>query len=84
VVSAGRVVGMISRRDVIAVLARHDALIEAEIDEELRQAGVECTVVVNEGVVELQDADGPESLRIARVLASRVPGVIGVSPGHAT
>lgn len=84
VVSSGRVVGMLSRRDVIAVLARHDDLIEAEIDEELRQAGVECTVVVNEGVVELRDADDPESLRIAQLLASRVPGVIGVSAGRAT
>jgi CBS domain-containing protein len=79
VVSSGRVVGMISRRDVIAVLARQDLLIEAEIDEELRQAGVECTVAVNDGIVELDDADGPDSLRIAQLIASHVPGVIGVS-----
>jgi CBS domain-containing protein len=81
VVSHGCVVGVVSRRDVIAVFAREDVLIEAQIDEELRQAGVECTVDVNDGVVRLRDADDPDALRIARVIASRVPGVIGVSAG---
>lgn len=79
VVGFGRVVGMVSRRDVIAVLAHRDELIEAEVDEELRQAGVECMVEVEDGVVRLRDADGPDVLRIAQVIASRVPGVIGVS-----
>jgi CBS domain-containing protein len=84
VVGFGQVVGMISRRDVIAVLARQDVLIEAEIDEELRLAGVECTVEVSDGVVHLQDADGPDSLRIAQIIASRVPGVVGLSVGSPT
>jgi CBS domain-containing protein len=79
VVGSGRVVGMVSRRDVIAVLARQDPLIEAEIDEELRRAGVECTVEVNDGVVHLEGADGPDTLRIAQVIASGVSGVIGVT-----
>jgi predicted transcriptional regulator len=78
VVDSGRVVGMVSRRDVIAVLARQDELIEAEVDEELREAGVECAVEVEDGVVRLRNADGPDALRIAQVIASRVPGVIGV------
>ena len=84
VVELGRVVGMISRRDVIAVLARQDALIEAEIDEALREAGVECTVEVGDGLVRLGDAEGPDSLRIAQVIASRVPGVVGVSVKNPT
>lgn len=79
VVAGGRVVGMVSRRDVIAVLARQDELIEAEVDEALRVAGVECTVDVDDGVVHLHDADGQDSLRVAQVIASRVPGVVGVS-----
>jgi CBS domain-containing protein len=81
VVSFGRVVGMVSRRDVIALLARTDPLIEAEVDDALRLAGVECTVEVNDGVVHLRDANGPESLEIARVIASRAAGVVGVSVG---
>jgi len=79
VVHQGRVVGIVSRRDVIAVLARNDVLIEAEIDDELRGAGVECTVDVSDGVVRLSDAASPEAARIATVIASRVPGVVGVS-----
>ena len=75
--SLGRVVGMVSRRDVIALLARMDVLIEAEVDESLRLAGVECTVEVNDGVVQLHNADDPKSLRIAQVIAARVPGVVG-------
>ena len=79
VVSLGRDVGVVSRRDVIAVLARQDELIEAEVDEEVRQAGVECAVEVDDGVVRLRNAEGPDAMRIAQVIASRVPGVIGVS-----
>lgn len=81
VVSSGRVVGMVSRRDVIAVLARADTLIEAEVDDSLRLAGVECTVEVIDGVVRLHNADDPDSLRVAQVIASRVPGVVGISTG---
>lgn len=79
VVAYGHLVGMVSRRDVIAVLARQDDLIEAEVDEALRMAGVECTVDVGDGIVSLRDAASPECLRIARVIAGRVPGVIGIS-----
>ncbi|MGC4112056.1 MAG: CBS domain-containing protein [Nocardioides sp.] len=79
VVAYGRLVGILSRCDVIAVLARQDALIEAEVDDALREAGVECTVTVSDGVASLRDADNAESLQIARVIAARVPGVVGVS-----
>jgi CBS domain-containing protein len=81
VVSEGRVIGMISRRDVIAVLARQDALIEAEVDDLLRQAGMECTVEVVDGLVHLHDAEGADTLRTARVIASRAAGVMGVDAG---
>lgn len=79
VVQHGHVVGMISRRDVVRVLARQDELIEAEVDEALRRAGVECTVQVDDGVVELGDADGPSAARVAQGIAARVRGVVGVS-----
>jgi len=79
VVLHDRVVGVISRRDVIAVLARRDPLIEAEVDELLRSAGVECSVDVVDGVVRIADGDDPGALRIARAIAASVPGVIAVS-----
>ena len=50
-----------------------------EVDEDLRQAGVECSVEVHDGVVRLTDAESSENLRVARVIASRVPGVVGIS-----
>ncbi len=81
VVELGRVVGVVSRRDVIAVLARQDSLIAAETDEALRAAGLECTVDVVDGVVHLRDQDDPEVLRVAQVIAARVPGVVGVAVG---
>jgi CBS-domain-containing membrane protein len=79
VVEHGRVVGIVSRSDVIAVLARQDMLIESEVDELLRAAGVECIASVNDGVVRLDSAANPEELRIARVIAGSVAGVIGVA-----
>ena len=83
VVGRGRVVGVISRRDVIAVLAREDASIEAELIGALRQAGVECTVSVDDGIARLSEAKGPDSLRVARLIAGGIPGVVGVSTGSA-
>ena len=79
VVDDGRVVGMVSRRDVIAVLAKRDPLIEAEVDELLRQADVECDVEVADGIVSLDGPTEPHAREIARVLASTVQGVVGVS-----
>jgi CBS domain-containing protein len=79
VVDHDRLVGIVSRSDVIAMLARRDAVIEAEVDDLLRAAEVDFLVEVVDGVVRL---DGPadEHLReIARVLASTVPGVVGVA-----
>jgi CBS domain-containing protein len=79
VVEHDHVVGVVSRCDVIAVLARQDALIEAEVDDLLRAAGVECVASVNDGVVRLESLARPEDLRIARVIAGSVPGVIAVA-----
>jgi len=79
VVDGDRVVGMVSRRDVIAVLAKSDPLIEAEVDELLRSADVECEVDVLDGMVSLSGPTESHAREIARVLASTVPGVVGVS-----
>jgi CBS domain-containing protein len=75
----GRVVGVVSRRDVIAVLAKRDPLIEAEVDELLRSAEVDCEVEVLDGVVRLDGPAEPHAREIARVLAGTVPGVVGVT-----
>jgi CBS domain-containing protein len=78
VVDDGRVVGMLSRRDLIAVLARADQLIEDEVDGLLRDGDVACRVAVVDGVVELTGQMDVHARDIARVLAASVPGVVGV------
>jgi CBS domain-containing protein len=78
VVDHGRVVGVVSRRDVVAVLARDDRRIEAEVDELLRSAGFECVVDVQEGVVSLSAPSDPHAQETVRVLAATVQGVLGV------
>lgn len=79
VVEHDRLVGVVSRRDVVALLARRDPLIEAEVDDLLRAADVECLVEVVDGVVRLDGPSDEHSREIARVLAGTVPGVVGVA-----
>lgn len=78
VVDGDRVVGVVSRRDVIAVLARSDALIETELGELLRAAEIELAVEVVDGVARLDGATEVHAREIARVLAGTVPGVVGI------
>ncbi len=82
VVEGGTVVGVISRRDIVAVLARSDQRIEAEVDELLRSAGVEAGVEVLDGVVVLDGPDEPHQQEMARVLVSTVQGVVGIRYGR--
>jgi predicted transcriptional regulator len=82
VVESGVVVGVVSRRDIVAVLARSDQRIEGEIDELLRSAGVEATVDVVDGVVVLDGPGEPHQQEMARVLVGTVQGVVGVRFGR--
>lgn len=81
VVSAGRVTGIISRRDIMKVLARPDAGIEAELqsllDDEIKMVGW-FHVRVDEGVVTLTGPADEASRRLAGLLARSVPGVVEV------
>jgi CBS domain-containing protein len=79
VVEHERLVGVVSRSDVIAMLARRDPLIEAEVDELLRAAEVDFLVEVVDGVVRLDGPTDEHTREIARVLASTVAGVVGVA-----
>jgi len=82
VVEGGVVVGVVSRRDIVAVLARSDERIGGEVDELLRSAGVEATVDVVDGVVVLDGPAEPHRQEMARVLVSTVQGVVGVRFGR--
>jgi CBS domain-containing protein len=70
----GRVVGVVSRRDIVRVLARSDREIEADLDDRLRLRG-DWLVEVEDGVATI---DGPETdaqRAFARATAYTVPGV---------
>jgi CBS domain-containing protein len=84
VVLAHRVVGMLSRSDVVRAMARADARIAADVDALLQEAGLEAwDCVVDQGHVrlraELLDAAPPADVRLASSLARTIAGVRSVS-----
>jgi len=82
VVDYGRVVGVVSRSDVVHLLARSDKHIHREIQELLRSAGVQCEVSVDGGVARIEKFEDPAQWRVAEVIVGSVPGVISVQfPG---
>lgn len=81
VVEAGRVVGIVSRRDVLRLLARSDAEIRAEIgellDDEILMLG-RFEAEVEGGLVTLSGPPDPRARRLAELLARSVGGVVEV------
>jgi predicted transcriptional regulator len=78
VVEDSRLVGIVSRTDVVRMLARRDERVEADIDELIRSEGMSWLVEVEDGVAVLEGAGHPSDVRLARALAFTVPGVVGV------
>jgi CBS domain-containing protein len=78
VVERGRVVGVISRSDVVHLLARSDDSVCAEIDELLRSAELEYHVEVEDGHVVLEGSQDPHKQRVAEVIANSARGVLSV------
>jgi CBS domain-containing protein len=78
VVEHGRVLGVVSRRDVIRLLARPDERIEAEVDELFRQAGHDWLVDVADGITVVQGPADEAERDVAAALASSVAGVVDV------
>src|SRR6266545_1353953 len=76
-----RVVGMVTRRDLLSVLARSDPAIRAEVerllDEELGDG--QGRVEVADGVVTLTGFDPGRESELAALLAQTVPGVVEVT-----
>ncbi|SDC21412.1 CBS domain-containing protein [Actinokineospora iranica] len=79
IVDGGRVVGVITRRDLVRVLARSDAEIAADVRRHLARYGGpgRYTVEVRDGAATVLDPyDDPTDRHVARVLAEAVPGVV--------
>lgn len=75
----GRVVGIVTRRDLVQALARDDDAIAAAVRHRLEAYGGcdRWTVEVREGQVRIgDDLDDPTDRHVAVVLAQSVPGVV--------
>jgi CBS domain-containing protein len=81
IVRGSRVVGIVTRRDVLKVLARTDSEIHLELenllDDEVRIIG-EYRAEVSGGVATLRGPVDEDGRRLVRALARSVPGVIGI------
>jgi CBS domain-containing protein len=84
VVDDARLVGMVSRTDVVRMLARSDERVEADIDDLIRSAGKDWLVAVQDGVVLLEGVSKLSDERLARALVGTVQGVVGVRFGTST
>jgi len=74
-----RVIGMLSRGDVVRMLARADETLAADVDALLSSTGLtDWTAEVTDGTVTLTGPSGSPDRRIAHLLAGTVPGVVEV------
>jgi CBS-domain-containing membrane protein len=81
VVQGRRVVGILSRRDLVKVMARGDGSIEAEIELRLGELGIAIgrdAVSVVGGVATIQMESSDAGRRLAESVALTVPGVLEV------
>ncbi|WP_406047175.1 CBS domain-containing protein [Kribbella sp. NBC_00889] len=78
VMEHGSVAGMISRSDLVHLLAGRDDRIRAEVRELLQDEGPDWHVNVRDGVVTVTGPADPHERRLADILAGTVRGVIAV------
>jgi CBS-domain-containing membrane protein len=75
-----RLVGVLSRSDVVRALARSDTELARDVETMLASVGLEDWVVeVADGMVTLSGPDDSRQAALARVVASTVPGVVDVT-----
>ncbi|GAB3137879.1 CBS domain-containing protein [Microbispora hainanensis] len=80
VVRGGELVGMVSRRDLMGLLAHGDERIREDVLVALRDCADTASfgAAVRDGVVELYGPGDERSARIAELVARTVPGVVDV------
>ncbi|GAA0581922.1 CBS domain-containing protein [Paractinoplanes ferrugineus] len=85
VVQGGRVVGIVSRRDILRAMVRGDDMLAAEIQHRLDEYGGHrrWTATVESGIAHVTGAFTDETEQgIVLVLARTVPGIAGVKLGQ--
>ena len=82
VVDHGAVAGVLSRRDVVHLLARDDERIEAEVSALFLTDGTDWVAEVEDGVVTVTGPATDAEQRVADALATSVRGVVAVRRGR--
>ena len=76
----GALVGVVSRRDVVRILARPDEELEQEVDALLVAAGWRDWLVdVHEGIAEVSGPESSGDRSLAEAIVRSVPGVVAVN-----
>lgn len=73
------VIGMVSRRDIVHMLARADERVQREVGELFRNLGVDWMVEVHDGAVTVEGPQGDKARALAETAAATVPGVMSVT-----
>lgn len=73
------VIGVISRRDIVRVLARSDDVVEQDVDALFHSLGVDWLADVRDGVVTVTGPVDARERALAESATSTVPGVVAVS-----
>jgi len=74
-----RVVGVVSRRDVVHVLARADDVLAAEADDVFRRLGLDWLVDVNDGIAAVTGPTTDHEHTMATAVLGAVQGITGVT-----
>lgn len=74
-----RVVGVISRRDIVHVLARSDDVVEQEVGALFHSLGVDWLADVHDGMVTVTGPVTEKDRSLAETATSTVPGVVAVT-----
>lgn len=74
-----RVVGVISRRDIVRVLARSDEVVEQDVDALFHSLGVDWLADVCDGLVTVTGPVDAKERALAESAVSTVPGVVAVT-----
>ena len=74
-----QVVGVVSRRDIVHILARTDTVVERDLDDLFRRVGTDWMVDVRDGAVTVTGPILPNERALAEAAARTVPGVRSVT-----